>query len=413
MSSSTKIILENSLGQTVRTFHNMPESFELILRLDTGRISACFDLSQLDQQKVPYRSLASVRKSQLAQSAINIESFGTLKLVEDISSFSKSVVLRPETNEKYNSLLAVSTIGHIALVLVILTLGFFFHPEKELKPTEVVILKPQKPKKQRVQKTPKKKIVTVAKKVIKKKKLRKSKVKRSRKTRITRTQNLVQRPKRRVKKQAKAKIALNQRGALAALGAISAKSKQRGGVNLNKVKTSFGSGLGGSGGSGGVQTSIYSKGLIAAPTGRGGKIKGAGGYGTKGKGGGQAGYGKMALAGGSSAYFKPLTTQALVQGGLDKSQVAAVINRHLGQVRYCYEKGLQSKPNLKGRLKMKFTINGNGIVSAANIGSSSVNDRSVESCITKKLRSWKFPKPVGNVNVKVSYPFVLNRVNRG
>jgi hypothetical protein len=116
------------------------------------------------------------------------------------------------------------------------------------------------------------------------------------------------------------------------------------------------------------------------------------------------------MVGGSSGYFLPLEEEALVQGGLDKDQIAAVVQRHLGEVIYCYEKGLQTNSSLQGRVGMHWVINGNGNVSIARVQQSSLKSSSVEGCIVNKLRGWKFPKPIGGVNVKVTYPFVLRRV---
>lgn len=394
------IVLENSIGQTVRTFNDMPTNFEIVVRLDTGRVMGVADLKELEAEGIPFKKLTTVNTETLTYKGIDLKQYGTVKVVKEVKNFSQSVKLKSESNTVYKSYLKISALSHVGIVILILSLGFLFNPEKEVEPTEVVILKPRK-QIQPVQPEPEK----VVQKRTKKRQKRVQKVVNSKKT--TRKRNLVKRNKR--NNRGNKVVSMKSRGALGVLGSLS-KSKQKGGVNLNKVQTSFGAGMGGKGGSGGVQTSVYAKGLTAAPAGRGGKIHGAGGYGTKGKGGGRAGYGKMGLSGASGGYFKPLTQQALVGGGLDMAQVAAVISRHQGQIRYCYEKGLQSKPKLSGRIKMKFTINGSGTISAANVGSSSLNSRAVESCITKKLRSWKFPRPVGNKNVKVTYPFLFKRL---
>jgi hypothetical protein len=206
--------------------------------------------------------------------------------------------------------------------------------------------------------------------------------------------------------------ALKRMGALAVLGSL-AKSKQRGGVDLGAVNTTAGPGLGGTQGSGGVQTSLYGKGFVSAPVGVGGNLQGAGGYGTKGKGGGQAGYGKLSLIGSAGNNPIALTNEASVETGLDRDAIAAVINKNLGQVRFCYEQGLQSEPNLNGRIAADFTIGGNGLVKVASIGSSSMASKIVEDCIVMRLKSWKFPLPQGGVDVKVSYPFVLRRAGQG
>jgi hypothetical protein len=182
-------------------------------------------------------------------------------------------------------------------------------------------------------------------------------------------------------------------------------------LQLDLAQASAGIGRGGSQGSGGVQTSVYSKGLFAAPLGSGGKVNGAGGYGTKGKGGGRAGYGQVSLIGAGNSFFQPVESEAWVEGGLDRNEIAAVINRHLSEVRYCYEQGLQTKPGLSGRLSMKFMIGPRGAVTVAQVQNSSLGHVPVENCIRDRLKTWNFPQPQGGVTVKVSYPFILRRVS--
>ncbi len=201
-------------------------------------------------------------------------------------------------------------------------------------------------------------------------------------------------------------------GALGALGSLQ-KSNQKGGLNLNAVQTTAGPGLGGTGGSGGVQTNIYARGLVSAPLGVGGNLAGGGGYGTKGKGGGQAGYGKMEIMGSNGSSSVPLVSEASIDGGLDRSTIADVINRNIGQIRFCYEQGLQGDSSLHGRVAVGFTIDSNGVVRTAKIDNTSLNSRTVEDCIVLRLRSWKFPLPEGGKDVKVSYPFVLKRTGQG
>jgi hypothetical protein len=170
----------------------------------------------------------------------------------------------------------------------------------------------------------------------------------------------------------------------------------------------------GEGGVGGMERAIHGKGLAVGTPGQGAKIEGGGGYGTRGKaGGGRPGYGTMGMGGTAAAYFEPVSEEALIEGGLTMDQIAAVINRHQGEIIYCYEKGLQVKSNLAGRINSKFTINGGGRVAMASVASSSLSDATVEGCIMNRLRSWQFPKPIGGVNVKVQYPFVLRRTSHG
>ena len=201
-------------------------------------------------------------------------------------------------------------------------------------------------------------------------------------------------------------------GALAVFGSMK-NSPQKGGINLGAVNTTAGPGLGGTGGSGGIQTSLYGKGLVAAPLGAGANMQGGGGYGTKGKGGGQAGFGKISLVGSAGLDPIPLGKEALVEGGLDRDLIDEVIKRNMGQIRFCYEQGLQGDPSLAGRVAVDFVIGGSGLVKAASIANSSLNSNPVQECIVMRLKTWKFPLPQGGVDVKVSYPFVLRRTGQG
>jgi hypothetical protein len=205
---------------------------------------------------------------------------------------------------------------------------------------------------------------------------------------------------------------LKRMGALSALGSLS-NSKQKGGIDLGAVKTTAGPGLGGTEGSGGVQTSLYGKGITSAPLGAGANLQGGGGYGTKGKGGGQAGYGKLSLTGSAGSNPIALTQEATMDSGLDRDQIAAVVNRNMGQIRFCYEQGLQGEPSLNGRVAIDFTISGAGQVSTAQVANTTLNSKMVEECIVMRLKTWKFPLPQGGVNVKVVYPFNLKRAGQG
>ena len=177
---------------------------------------------------------------------------------------------------------------------------------------------------------------------------------------------------------------------------------------MGAVKTTAGPGLGGGQGSGGVQTSIYAKGLVAAPLGSGGQVRGGGGYGTKGKGGGQSGFGSLSLVGSTGVSLIPVPGRAsVVGGGLDSRLIASVVRRNLGQIRFCYEQGLQLDPSLSGLVAVFWIIDANGQVKLAKIKKTSLNNKSVEDCMLRRLKTWKFPIPRNSQDVRVSYPFRL------
>jgi TonB family protein len=80
----------------------------------------------------------------------------------------------------------------------------------------------------------------------------------------------------------------------------------------------------------------------------------------------------------------------------------------VNEVRFCYEKQLNARPDLQGRVTIKFMIAPTGEVRAAAVDSSDLGDPKVEQCIASALRRWVFPAPEGGV-VVVSYPFLLSQ----
>ena len=100
-----------------------------------------------------------------------------------------------------------------------------------------------------------------------------------------------------------------------------------------------------------------------------------------------------------------------VLGSLSKAIIRRIVRRHLNEVKYCYQKELQTNHDLYGRIVISFTIAGNGQVVVSRVQHSTLNNSTVEQCITKAVRRWLFPKPEGGGLVVVSYPFVLRAPN--
>ena len=188
-------------------------------------------------------------------------------------------------------------------------------------------------------------------------------------------------------------------------------TKAIGGATTQLKDSSAGAGAGGKEGSGGEYLTGLGRGVKHATVGNTG-VAGLGGIGTKGAGGGAGGYGnaKVGSGEGSSLSKVALSNDLMLEGGLDKAVIQATIAKYLSQVRACYEAGLQSNPALQGQVNMAFVISGAGTVSSGNVAKSTLGNTAVESCILSRLLTWQFPKPVGGVNVKVNYPFVLRPV---
>jgi hypothetical protein len=371
-----KIIFENRDGKIVRTFAIEGEAATVVRAKDTGRFELISSPEELEQREEDIERLGEIQFSDLANLDFDVAGVGHLRSVPTLDKVEFNTTQEPE-NKTVNRVCFIGmTVFAIAFLTFLLSREFpSATVEKELQQQVVQLMKrvPVKPMKQNAAmdtsntETPKTKLDTTS--------------------------------------------VVKRQGALAILGSLNS-GKNRGGIDLGAVNTTAGPGLGGTEGSGGVQTNIYAKGLVGAPLGVGGNLQGGGGYGTKGKGGGQAGYGKLSLVGSSGASTIPLGSEALIEGGLDRDLIAAVIAKNLGQIRFCYEQGLQGSPGLAGRVSVDFTINGSGAVSTAKIQNTTLNASVIEDCILMRLKTWKFPLPQGGQDVKVSYPFVLRRAGQ-
>ncbi len=191
--------------------------------------------------------------------------------------------------------------------------------------------------------------------------------------------------------------AMQDQGAMEGLGSSALDSSLTGGVGglIGAKGTQIGSGGLGSRGSG---------------LGGGGNAEGLGGLGTKGLGSGKSGYGKGGGNFGSKGEggIGTVGGDPIILGALDRSLIDAVIKRHMNQIRYCYQRELTKKPNLAGKVVIKFVIAKDGSVSSASKKSSTMNNGAVEQCIVGRFMRMKFPEPKGGGIVIVSYPFLFS-----
>lgn len=407
--SQGKFVVQNSKGEVLRVFKNLPAKTYFGKNLQTGRLEFASQKSKVSGEG--YVSLGDIEKSSATKGVVQLTSDLSLTYLPDIRKTDRNVIVpEDQQEEQFNKILTYSGLAHISIIILVMIAGFLIEP---LFTPEETVVKVVKQSKSFVRPQFDKKTVRVSKTKINRK-VKPTKKVTSRKVKARKYSKKTRKTNSKVKRgQARTKVNVAQTGALGVLGGLKNGSRKSSGLNLNSLSNSRGSGLSGKGGKGGNRRALPGKGLVATGVGSGGKAKGAGGYGTRGKGGGRAGYGKMSLAGASGAFFQPLQNEALIQGGLDKDQIDAVIRKNMGQIVYCYEKGLQVDPSAAGRVNVRFVIGGSGRVAAAKVASSSVGSATVDRCIINKLTKWKFPKPHGRVNVKVSYPFQLRRVGQG
>ncbi|HEX5658589.1 MAG TPA: AgmX/PglI C-terminal domain-containing protein [Polyangiales bacterium] len=100
--------------------------------------------------------------------------------------------------------------------------------------------------------------------------------------------------------------------------------------------------------------------------------------------------------------------EADVRGSLSKEAIRRTIQRRLNEVRFCYEQELGSRPDLSGRVQVRFVVAPDGAVQAAAIASSTLGVSRAEACIAHAVHRWSFPAPDGGGVVIVTYPFVFD-----
>lgn len=150
------------------------------------------------------------------------------------------------------------------------------------------------------------------------------------------------------------------------------------------------------------------------PTARWGGLAGLGSMGLVGLGqngyGGGIGYGKGDGTLADAAGHGPQGRSGEVEprGSLDKEVIRGVIGRHVNKTRFCFEKRLSVRPELEGRVLVRFAISRTGRVQHAKVTNTTLEDREVESCLLSALRGFTFPAPKGDGVVLVNYPFVFS-----
>jgi len=356
------VVLKNRQGSVIRTMPWGGQDMQVVRDAITRRVRLCVDPEKLVKQGRKLLHLGTISGEKLRrEGSLTVQGLGELQLVNEVGAVASDIHSEDNNQGLIRNLMALALFLVFAIYFTIGQLNLELPTVKEEMKERLVQIVQRKPG-------------------------------------VKQSQRKVAQPKARN---------INKTGALAALGSLS--SAKFSGIKMTNKKSSRGPGLGGTKGSGGVQSAMFAKGLVAAPVGAGNNIQGLGGYGTRGKGGGQAGFGSSSLVGSTGSIGLPQAGDGSIGGGLSMEEVAAVIRRNMAQVRFCYEQGLQKTPGLAGRVPTHFAIGASGQVLSADVKKSSLGSSTVEQCIIRRLKTWQFPKPRGGQKVEVVFPFKLSR----
>ncbi len=91
----------------------------------------------------------------------------------------------------------------------------------------------------------------------------------------------------------------------------------------------------------------------------------------------------------------------------DPADIRRVVNARTNAIQHCYERQLQTNPELAGSLTANWRIELDGSVSNVMMVESTVNNAQVEGCITRVIERMRFEEPDGGM-CDINYPFVFS-----
>jgi TonB family protein len=83
------------------------------------------------------------------------------------------------------------------------------------------------------------------------------------------------------------------------------------------------------------------------------------------------------------------------------------IKQYMKKIEYYYNRQLEDKPKLKGKIVIQITINPKGKVEKYKVISSTLEDKEFEQEILKRVKRWKFSKMVGRKLPPIVFSFVF------
>ena len=121
--------------------------------------------------------------------------------------------------------------------------------------------------------------------------------------------------------------------------------------------------------------------------------------------------------GGGEGSAKPKTASIAVEeepagedsppapAGEERRVIGDYIRNHTREIRDCYEKRLQERKALQGKLVARFDIGPSGRVVGAT--ADGMTDRELVLCVVNVVRGWEFDRPQSGGKLRVAYPWIF------
>jgi len=100
----------------------------------------------------------------------------------------------------------------------------------------------------------------------------------------------------------------------------------------------------------------------------------------------------------------------VIETGLNRTEIAGVVSRHIHEIRTCYNSALLKNRNIGGKMIVTFKVTASGAVSSAQIKGGGISDGTMKNCVIDKVGKWAFPPPKGGVSLSFDYPFNLRQL---
>ncbi|TNE92445.1 MAG: hypothetical protein EP330_01965 [Deltaproteobacteria bacterium] len=105
----------------------------------------------------------------------------------------------------------------------------------------------------------------------------------------------------------------------------------------------------------------------------------------------------------------PILPHPVVIGALSADKVSEVIEAHLDELDACYTNEVAKKPDLKGKVLVKFSIQKDGSVTNARTESTSLRHEPTEACLAEVVAKQTFPALESGKLAVVQFPFSFPR----
>lgn len=91
---------------------------------------------------------------------------------------------------------------------------------------------------------------------------------------------------------------------------------------------------------------------------------------------------------------------------LDADVVTNVVRRNLGHIQYCYDRIAARAKAPTGEVTLHFVVEPKGHVTGISVAAAGVNAEKLETCMTTRIKKWKFP--AADAPTIVDYPLVFD-----